>query len=293
MAETLHWLAPVPGAIYVDGTLGLGGHSRAILEQSAPDGRVIGFEWDEEALARVRETLAPYKDRLIIVRRNFAELAAGLAELGITAIDGLLLDIGLSSLQLDGGTRGFSFKGNEPLDMRMDNRTTTTAADLINEATEEELANIFYDFGEERQSRRIAARIVEERQQERIDTTAALARIVAEAVPRRFHPRHIHVATKVFQALRIAVNRELHNLVRVLADGVELLQPGGRFVVITFHSLEDRLVKRAFRDHPELRVLTKKPVVPNEAESHANPRARSAKLRAAEKIRTTMLEEEK
>jgi len=293
MAETLQWLAPTPGSILVDGTMGLGGHAGAILEANGPDGRLVGFEWDEEALARASRKLAPYGDRLIVVRRNFAELAAGLAELGITAIDGLLLDIGLSSLQLDGSGRGFSFKGDEPLDMRMDNRGEVTAADLINEASAEELADIFYGFGEERQSRRIAGRLVEERHKGRIGTTAELARIVAEAVPRRFHPRHIHVATKVFQALRIAVNRELDNLVRVLADGADLLKPGGRFVVITFHSLEDRLVKRAFRDHPDLKVLTRKPVVPDAVECSANPRSRSAKLRAAEKVRKTLLEGEK
>lgn len=202
-------------------------------------------------------------------------------ELGIGRIDGLLLDLGLSSLQLDGSGRGFSFKGSEPLDMRMDQRQATTAAELVNEASEEELADIFFYYGEERQARRIAERIVEERRKEKIVSTDQLVALVAQAIPKRFHPPKIHVATKVFQALRIAVNRELDSLEQILADGASLLAPGARFCVISFHSLEDRLVKQAFRENPLLEVVTAKPITPGREECLRNPRARSAKLRVA------------
>jgi 16S rRNA (cytosine1402-N4)-methyltransferase len=284
LEETLALLAPTAGGIYVDGTLGLGGHARAILDRCGPDGRVIGFDRDGDAIARTKCNLASYGKRIHFIRRNFAEIEEGLAEINIAQVDGLLLDLGLSSLQLDASGRGFSFRGNEPLDMRMDDRSPETAADLINQGGADELADIFYYYGEERHARRIAARLVSERQKGRIATTAQLAAIVAEAVPKRFHPKKIHVATKVFQALRIAVNRELENLGRLLDAAGDILKPEGRICVISFHSLEDRLVKWKFREDPLLRVLTKKPVVPDEAEQRRNPRARSAKLRAAVRI---------
>jgi 16S rRNA (cytosine1402-N4)-methyltransferase len=284
LEETLDLLAPAAGGIYVDGTLGLGGHARAILDRSEPDGRVIGFDRDGDAIAQVRRTLESYGQRIDFVRRNFAEIEEGLAEINIAHVDGLLLDLGLSSLQLDASGRGFSFRGNEPLDMRMDDRSPETAADLLNLGCADELADMFYYYGEERHARRIAARLVSEREKGRIATTAQLAAIVAEAVPKRFHPKKIHVATKVFQALRIAVNRELENLARILDATGNILKPGGKICVISFHSLEDRLVKWKFREDPLLRVLTKKPVVPDEAERRANPRARSAKLRAAVRL---------
>ncbi|MFH7321563.1 16S rRNA (cytosine(1402)-N(4))-methyltransferase RsmH [Desulfurivibrio sp. D14AmB] len=284
LAEVVAWLAPVSGGIYADGNLGLGGHAAAILERSSPSGRLIGFDWDEEALAVARRNLADFGERAVLLRRNFIELEVSLAELAITQIDGMLLDLGLSSLQLDGGSRGFSFRGGEPLDMRMDLRGPQTAADLLRELSAEELADIFFYYGEERQARRIAGRIVERRRQAPITTTEELAELVAAAVPRRFHPRNIHVATKVFQALRIAVNHELENLESILAMVPPLLAPGGRFCVISFHSLEDRLVKRAFRSDPRLRNLTTKSVVPGEEELRRNPRARSARLRVAEKV---------
>ena len=207
-------------------------------------------------------------------------------ELGIGTIDGLLLDLGLSSLQLDASGRGFSFKGSEPLDMRMDQRQATTAAELVNKASEEELADIFFYYGEERQARRIAEEIVEARRKEKIVSTDQLVALVDRAIPKRFHPKKIHVATKVFQALRIAVNRELDSLERILADGATLLAPGARFCVISFHSLEDRLVKQAFRENPLLEVVTPKPLTPGRAECLRNPRARSAKLRVAARGRT-------
>lgn len=281
LAEVLDLLQPKPGGLYMDGTLGLGGHTESILRSSAPDGRVIGFEWDENAISRSRVRLAPFGDRLTVVRRNFAEIDQGLAEAGVLALDGLLIDIGLSSLQLDMGARGFSFQVDEPLDMRMDQRREMTAASILASSSEDELADIFFYYGEERQARRIAAALVQHRRQEPIASSGQLARLVAQAVPRRFHPQKIHVATKVFQALRIAVNTELENLARILEAAPAFLKPGARICVISFHSLEDRMVKRKFRDNPELEVLTQRPVVAGNEEVAANPRSRSAKLRAA------------
>ncbi|SHI04150.1 16S rRNA (cytosine(1402)-N(4))-methyltransferase RsmH [Desulfofustis glycolicus] len=284
LAETIGMLAVVPGGLYVDGTLGLGGHSREILERSAPNGRVIAFEWDEAAIARTEIALASFRERLIIMRRNFQEIDAGLAEAGYDMVNGIMIDIGLSSLQLDSGDRGFSFRFDEPLDMRMDRRRTLTATTLLASATEQELADIFYYFGEEKQARRIAGYLVEERRRQAITTTGQLAELVARAVPKPFHPPKIHVATKVFQAVRIAVNDELTNLGRFLDRAVHHLLPGGRLCVISFHSLEDRIVKRAFAGAAELKVLTKKPIVPGREEIGANPRSRSARLRVAERL---------
>jgi len=281
LEEVVSYLAPVDGGIYVDGNLGLGGHTERILELSGPTGQVIGFDWDETALGIARIRLARFGDRVRCVRKNFAAIKETLMELGVVGIDGLLLDLGLSSLQLDASGRGFSFKGSEPLDMRMDERLSTSASDLLNTASEEELADIFFYYGEEWQARRIAAHIVKARQKQDFVTTDQLVELVDGAIPRKFHPKKIHVATKVFQALRIAVNRELENLERILADGAALLNPGARFCVISFHSLEDRLVKQAFRGNPLLAVLTAKPVMPSEEECRQNPRARSAKLRVA------------
>ncbi|SHO44444.1 16S rRNA (cytosine(1402)-N(4))-methyltransferase RsmH [Desulfopila aestuarii] len=280
-AEVLAYLNPQSGGIYMDGTLGLGGHSLAILEKSSPDGRVIGFEWDENAIRLSRVRLESFGERLTIVRRNFAEIAEGLQEAGVDKLDGILIDIGLSSLQLDMGERGFSFQRDEPLDMRMDNRREITAASILAKCSEEELADIFFYYGEERQARRIANEIVEKRKKETILTSKQLALLVAKAVPRRFHPQKIHVATKVFQALRIAVNTELENLARILDAAPSFLQPGASFCVISFHSLEDRMVKRKFRDNRELEVVTQRPVAAGPEEIAVNPRSRSARLRVA------------
>lgn len=281
--EILHYLAPRPGGVYVDGTLGLGGHTEALLSHAATVARVIAFEWDEAAIARSRERLQPFGDRLTIVRRNFAEIVDGLAELGVGQVDGVLIDIGLSSLQLDLGGRGFSFKRDEPLDMRMDIRREVTASSLIATCSESELADIFFYYGDEKQARPIAREIVNSRFPEKILTSGQLAAIVARAIPRRFHPEKIHVATKVFQALRIAVNGELENLARFLDDIAPLLRSGARVCVISFHSLEDRMVKRKLRENDALEVLTSKPVMPGVAEIAANPRSRSARLRVAVK----------
>ncbi len=284
LEEVLRYLQPHAGGVYVDGNLGLGGHAGAILEAAGPDCRLIGFDWDEEAQKRAQQNLASFGDQVIFVRKNFAELKSELTKRNIKDVDGVLLDLGLSSLHLDESGRGFSFRGEEPLDMRMDNRQKVTAADILASASEEELADIFYLYGEERQARPIARAIVAQRLKEPLLNTRALAELVEKAIPRRFHPKKIHVATKVFQGLRIAVNAELDNLVTVLADGAEMIRPGGRFCVISFHSLEDRLVKRAFRDNPCLRTVTSKPVVASREEVERNSRSRSAKLRVAEVV---------
>lgn len=283
LREVLEQLKPAAGGIYVDGNLGFGGHSEAILEYSAPDGVVIGFDLDPVALGNARRRLSPFGNRLHCVQSNFADMEAVLHDMGYTAVQGILLDLGLSSFQLDASDRGFSFQGDEPLDMRMDPSQKITAAELVNTLSVDELADIFYFYGEERQARRIASCIVEERQRGAIRSTSQLAGVIERAVPRRFHPPKIHMATRSFQALRIAVNNEMENLSRVLAAGVGLLAPGGRFCAISFHSLEDRLVKNGFKQQRELQVLTRKPIVPSEEEVRRNPRARSAKLRVAAK----------
>lgn len=282
--EVVTWLKPRSGGLYVDGTLGLGGHSLALLEASSPSGRLVGFEWDEDAAAQADERLAPHGERVHIVRASYADLVRELANLGITAIDGLVADLGVSSLQLDRAERGFSFRADSALDMRMDQRNPLTAAMLVARFSEEQLADIFYYYGEERQARRIARFLVQARQEAPVTTTVRLAAIVAEAVPRKYHPPKVHVATKVFQALRIAVNGELDNLTRLLATAPEVLRPGARMGIITFHSLEDRIVKQAFQQNPAFRILTRRPVTPSAEECERNPRARSAKLRVAERV---------
>jgi 16S rRNA (cytosine1402-N4)-methyltransferase len=281
LEETVRFLAPGDGGIYVDGTLGLGGHSEKILKACSPSGRVIGFEWDANALVLAQERLKPFGQRFTALHRSYSEIMEGLAEMNIRKVDGLLLDLGVSSLQFDTGARGFSYQADGPLDMRMDERIPLTADKIINTYSKEELADIFYYLGEERQARRIAAQIVAERGKGRIATTAHLSRVIAAAVPKKFQPRKIHVATKVFQALRLAVNRELDNLANVLDCITKILKPGGRVCIISFHSLEDRLVKWKFKQNPLLHIVTRKPVTPGHEEIKLNPRARSAKLRAA------------
>ncbi|MBI1921221.1 MAG: 16S rRNA (cytosine(1402)-N(4))-methyltransferase RsmH [Geobacter sp.] len=300
--EVLKFLSPHSGGIYVDGTLGGAGHSMKILEASAPDGRLIGFDRDSSAIAAATARLAGFGDRVTLVHRNFAELEKSLASLEIGSIDGVLLDLGVSSHQLDSAERGFSFRQDAPLDMRMDTGTGPTAADLVNTLPEAELVHIIREYGEERWAGRIAVRIAAAREKSPILTTMALAEIVKGAIPRKFHEERLHPATRTFQALRIAVNAELESLDKGLEAGLRLLKPGGRAVVISFHSLEDRIVKNAFRklaqgcicpksipvcvcgNKPQLRILTGRPVMAGEAELAANPRARSAKLRAAEKL---------
>jgi len=282
LEEVLRQLQPRPGRVYVDGTVGGGGHAEEILRASAPDGRVIGLDWDEEAIAAARSRLGEYGARLQLVAANFRELGDVLARLQVAGVDGVLLDLGVSSRQLDEPARGFSFLRDGLLDMRMSQTISLTAREVLAAASEEELARIFFEYGEERRSRAIARRIVRERERHPIETTAQLAALVERVLgPKR---GRLHPATRVFQALRIHVNRELDSLREGLAASVAALKPGGRLVVISFHSLEDRMVKWFFRQTPSLRVLTKKPVMAGEEECRVNPRARSAKLRAAEKI---------
>ncbi len=282
--EVMEWLRPCSSGCYVDGTLGLGGHTEMILEQSAPEGRVLGFEWDAQAARFAAERLAGFGDRFQLIPASYADMAEQLHSQGQGPVDGLLVDLGVSSLQLDCPERGFSFREDAPLDMRMDTRREVTAEQLVNRCTQEELADIFFHYGEEPQARRVARFIVEARVQQPLMTTRQLADLVALSIPKKYHPKKIHVATKVFQALRIAVNRELDNLTRLLTDGPKLLKPGARFCIITFHSLEDRIVKQAFAKTPHCKVLTRKPVLPTADEVRNNSRSRSAKLRVAERL---------
>jgi 16S rRNA (cytosine1402-N4)-methyltransferase len=285
-AQVLDQLRPERGGLFVDCTVGLGGHAAALLAAGAS--RVIGLDRDADALDRARETLAPWHDRVELVHADYRSLSAQLDGRGLSLVDGALADLGVSSMQFDSAGRGFSFQRDEPLDMRMDRSQGGTAADLVARASEEDLANAIFQFGEERFSRRIARAIVAERRETPIDTTGRLAAIVRRVVPRRGHMR-IDPATRTFQALRIWVNGELDGLDRFLESALGRLRAGGRLAVITFHSLEDRIVKHTFRALAQrvgsaVRVLTKKPIVPDEDEVRRNPRARSAKLRAAERV---------
>ena len=284
-----------PGRTYVDATLGGGGHALEILRRTAPNGIVIGLDWDEEAVSEARKALMPFGERVKIFRENFIHLPELLREIKVEQVDGILLDLGLSSLQLEKEERGFSFRGEGPLDMRMDQRMDRTAAYLVNHLSPEELEDILFKYGNERWAKRIAKAIVQERDRGSIETTQALGKIVYQTIPRRFHPRKIDPATKTFQAFRIKVNDELENLRKILETGWELLRKGGRMCIISFHSLEDRMVKETFRklggrgaDGPipgaVMRVLTKKPIMPSEEEQRKNPRSRSAKLRCAERV---------
>ena len=272
------------GRTYVDATLGGGGHASEILKRTAPDGVLIGMEWDEDALFEATRTLKPFGDRVRIFRENFIQLPDLMKD---ESVDGILLDLGLSSIQLEKEGRGFSFRGDSPLDMRMDQRLDQTAADLVNRLSLEELEYIISHYGEERWAKRIVRAIIQEREREPIRTTEALRRVVYRTIPKRFHSRRIDPATRTFQALRIKVNEELENLKKILDAGWKVLKRGGRICVISFHSLEDRMVKETFRrleKESEMRILTKKPVTPSEEEQKRNPRSRSAKLRCAERI---------
>ncbi len=276
-----------PSQTYVDATLGGGGHALEILKRTAPDGIVIGVEWDEDAISEARKALMPFEERVKIFRENFIHLPELLREMKVEQVDGILLDLGLSSFQLEKVERGFSFREEGPLDMRMDQRLDQTATYLVNRLSPKELEEILFEYGEERWAKRIAKAIVRERERNSIETTQRLRTIAYHAIPRRFHPRKIDPATKTFQAFRIRVNDELENLRKILETGWRLLRRGGRMCVISFHSLEDRMVKETFRKlekEGEMRVITKKPVTPSEGEQRRNPRSRSAKLRCAERV---------
>jgi 16S rRNA (cytosine1402-N4)-methyltransferase len=282
--EVMDFLRCEPGGTYVDATLGGGGHASEMLRRSAPDGVVIGMEWDAEALSEAKNVLMPFGDRIQIFRENFIHLPDFMKA---NSVDGILLDLGLSSIQIEKEKRGFSFKGEGPLDMRMDQRIDQTAANLINHLSSEELEYILLHYGEESWAKKIARGIVQEREREPIETTQALRKIIHRSIPRRFHSRRIDPATRTFQALRIKVNDELENLRKMLGTGWKVLKKGGRMCIISFHSLEDRMVKETFRTLAKegaMRVLTKKPVRPSEEELRRNPRSRSAKLRCAERI---------
>jgi 16S rRNA (cytosine1402-N4)-methyltransferase len=288
LAETIAALAPRAGGIYVDATLGFGGHTEAILEIEGT--RVIAVDRDETALRLAKERLARFGDRVTFVHGRFAEIEEHLSALGIDAVDGLCADIGVSSMQLTEADRGMSFRRDGPLDMRMDRSTGTTALDLIDALSDDELADVLYRFGEERRSRRVARCIKQARAAGELATTLDLRRAVVRAVgPARIGG--VDPATRTFQALRIAVNDEVGELTALIAAAEKVVKPGGVFAVISFHSLEDRLMKRAMRGGPWA-PLTKKPVTPSDAETAENPRARSAKLRAGTRKDEGAIEDE-
>ena len=291
-----------PSGIYVDGTVGGGGYARSMLEESAAEGVVVGMDWDGEAIERVRERLGSYGTRLILEKADFADIRRVLLKHGIREVDGIVVDLGVSSYQLEEAQRGFSFAKEGPLDMRMNRNSAQTAADLVNSLPERELADLIYKYGEERLSRRIARAISEARRKGRIESTRELAELIRKVVPRTRDSFRIHPATRTFQALRIAVNREIDSLESFLPEALEVLKPGGRLCAVAFHSLEDRIIKEAFRNwarscrclrgraacecegRPLVRLLTKKVLRPSPDEIERNPRSRSAKLRAAEKL---------
>jgi 16S rRNA (cytosine1402-N4)-methyltransferase len=280
----------------------MGGHTKFILDSTHSKSLIIGLDVDEEAISISRERLSAYNGHVIYRNSNFSDIDKVLDSLDIREVDGILADLGMSSYQVDSSERGFSFMREEPLDMRMDPRLRFTAYDLVNEMTMEEISRVLKMYGEEKWSRRIAKRIVEARVESPIRTSAELARIVSLAIPKKFHPARIHPATKTFQALRIAVNNELENIEEFIGKAVSRLKPGGRLVIISFHSLEDRLVKTSFLrlsspcvcppgmpecgcgKKKELRIITRTPIVPSEEEVQNNPRARSAKMRVGERV---------
>jgi 16S rRNA (cytosine1402-N4)-methyltransferase len=283
VAEVIEHLEPGRGGVFIDCTLGLGGHARALLEAGAS--RLIGLDRDPAAVGAARDALNGFGDRVEVVHADYRRIDAVLDERGVAKVDGVLADLGVSSMQLDAPGRGFSFRQDDPLDMRMDTTAGPTAADALRDVDERTLADVIYEFGEERHSRRIARAIVAARERVPIESTGQLAEIVRRAIPRKGYTR-IDPATRTFQAIRIWVNRELEGLDSFLGAATRRLADGGRMAVITFHSLEDRIVKHTLRalaaEVVGLRIRTKRPLVPSEAEIGRNPRARSAKLRAVE-----------
>ena len=300
-AETMAALNIRPGGVYADGTLGGGGHALGILERGEKI-RLVGIDQDKEAIAAARERLAPFAGQAIFVNQNFCRIKTVLAELGISAIDGAVLDLGVSSYQLDNAERGFSYMHDAKLDMRMDRENPKSAYDVVNGYTKEELTRIFYEYGEENWSKRIAEFIVEHRQAKPLETTGELVEVIRSAIPRAARKDGSHPAKRVFQAIRIEVNDELGILKKALEDFADVLNPGGRLAVITFHSLEDRIAKQVFAQlaagctcpknfpvcvcgkNPQVRLITKKPILPSAEELRKNIRSKSAKLRVVEKI---------
>lgn len=279
LQETMALLSPASPGVYADVTLGAAGHAQAILERSSPDGLLFGLDRDPHAIAAARDRLASFGPRVTLINAPFGELASALRDRSIDGVDGLVADLGLSSTQLDNADRGFSFRQVGPIDMRMDVSTGETALELIARLNDDALANVIYEYGEERRSRPIARSIRRAYEAGALKTTGDLrAAVVRVTGPKR---GRIDPATRTFQALRIAVNDEIEQLRLLIASLTTVLRQGGVAAIISFHSLEDRLVKHAFRDHEALRVLTKRPVTASEEECATNPRARSAKLRAA------------
>lgn len=286
--EVVFWLLRKNAQVYLDCTVGYGGHAERILEAGRPDSVLIGLDRDSRAIAASRERLRKFGDRAILRHGHFMDLKRHVVECGFSRVDGILFDLGVSSPQIDESARGFSFQWDGPLDMRMDQSQGLTAADLVNQRPEAELADIFFHFGEERFSRRIARAIVRARAVKPVTTTKEFASIIEEAVPAHYRHGRIHCATRTFQALRIAVNQELECLDPSLRDAVDILAPGGRLCVISFHSLEDRIVKQTFRAlsldvEAPITILTKKPQLPQEGEVREHPRSRSAKLRVVQR----------
>jgi len=301
--EVVNYLNCRPGNVYVDGTLGGCGHARAICEKIFPGGRFIGIDQDIDAISNAETVLKDYTSNIHLFHGNFISLPEFLTQLEIDRVDGILLDLGLSLHQIENSGRGFSFRKDEPLDMRMDIQSPQTAENLINNLSQAELQKLFKEYGEEHRAKQIARNIIKTRRQKKIRTSTQLAQIIVDSIPARAASRQkIHPATRVFMALRIAVNRELERLTTFLEHAVDLLNPGGRLCLLSFHSLEDRIVKQRFKalekgctcppqlpqcvcgQEPQLRILTKKVVRPTAEEIAANPKARSTRLRAAEKI---------
>lgn len=301
LEETIEGLHIRPDGVYVDGTLGGAGHSYEICRRLSGAGRLIGIDQDGDAIEAAKERLREYEDRVTVVRSNYQDMPAVLRDLGIRSVDGILLDLGVSSYQLDTVERGFTYKEDAPLDMRMDQRQEKTARDIVNGYTEEELCRILWDYGEERFARNIARRIVQARQEKPVETTGELNEIIRKAIPAKARTSGGHPGKRTFQAIRIELNRELEVLEESLNGMIDLLDDGGRICVITFHSLEDRIVKNIFRKNedpcicpkefpvcvcgrkPKGRVVTRKPILPGDREKEHNKRSRSAKLRIFER----------
>lgn len=284
--EVIEFLNPPAGGCFLDGTLGLAGHSALIAERIGPSGRLIALDKDHKALALAKKKLSGFSGRMDLVHSDFRDFDIVLKNLGVDAVDGMLFDLGISSFQLDEPQRGFSFRSEGPLDMRMDQEALTSAKDLVNTLKEEDLADIIFNFGEERFSRRIAKAIVQYRSRKPVETTQELEEIIFTSVPVSYRRQKIHPATRTFQAIRIAVNRELEALTSVMDKCADYLKEGGRIGVISFHSLEDRIVKEKFKSLAKSGVMTlivKKPLRPTDEEIQSNPRSRSARFRIAER----------
>lgn len=302
LEESITGLSPVEDGVYVDATMGLGGHTKSLYEACNCKSKIIGMDVDEDALKIARERLFEHKENIEFVNKNFINIDKSLEELGINQVDGIIADLGMSSFQLDHSGKGFSFNKQEPLDMRMDPSLQFTAYDLINEMDMNELVYILKTYGEEKFAKNISRAILKNRKNKPIQTSSELAALISNSIPRKFHPKRRHPATKSFQALRIAINNELDNLKIFIEKSVSLLKPKGRLVIISFHSLEDRIVKKLFKkmDSPcicppdlpmcscgkkaELKIISKNPITPSEREIADNPRSRSSKMRIGEKL---------